>query len=135
VIAHIGALPLEELLPVLTGAGSGLLAVRARIVPRVRRRREASATTEPGSPKLPIRRNTALLSGAVATNTAMLQLVAAVAAISLARILEAGGLLGLGPAIVLAAGALAAVPAGRAMDRFGRIPVLGGPRLNPQMAR
>jgi hypothetical protein len=29
VIAHIGALPLEEVLPVLTGAGSGLLAVRA----------------------------------------------------------------------------------------------------------
>ena len=27
-IAH-GALPLEEVLPVLTGAGSGLLAVRA----------------------------------------------------------------------------------------------------------
>jgi len=33
-------------------------------------------------------------------------------------------LLGLGPAIVLAAGALAALPAGRAMDRFGRVPVL-----------
>jgi hypothetical protein len=39
VIAHIGALPLEELLPVLTGAGSGLLAVWIR--PRVRRRRES----------------------------------------------------------------------------------------------
>jgi MFS family permease len=84
----------------------------------------ATATTEPGSPKLPIRRNIALLSGAVAANTAMLQLIAAVAAISLARVLEAEGLLGLGPAIVLAAGALAAVPAGRAMDRLGRIPVL-----------
>jgi drug/metabolite transporter (DMT)-like permease len=34
------------------------------------------------------------------------------------------GLLGLGPAIVLTAGALAAVPAGRLMDRFGRVPVL-----------
>jgi hypothetical protein len=45
VIAHIGALPLEELLPVLTGGGSGLLAVRAWIVPRVRRRRDASTTT------------------------------------------------------------------------------------------
>jgi hypothetical protein len=46
VIAHIGALPLEEvLLPVLTGAGSGLLAVRAWITPRVRRRRDASSTT------------------------------------------------------------------------------------------
>jgi MFS family permease len=84
----------------------------------------AIATTEPASPKLPIRRNIALLSGAVAANAAMLQLSAAVAAISLDRVLEAEGLLGLGPAIVLAAGALAAVPAGRAMDRVGRIPVL-----------
>jgi hypothetical protein len=39
VIAHIGALPLEELLPVLTGAGSGLLA--AWRMPRVRRRRKS----------------------------------------------------------------------------------------------
>jgi hypothetical protein len=39
VIAHIGALLLEELLPVLTGAGSGLLA--AWIMPRARRRRES----------------------------------------------------------------------------------------------
>ena len=54
----------------------------------------------------------------------MLQLIAAVAAISLDRVLGADGLLGLGPAIVLSAGALAAVPAGRAMDHFGRIPVL-----------
>ena len=54
----------------------------------------------------------------------MLQLSAAVAAISLDRVLGVEGLLGLGPAIVLAAGALAAVPAGRAMDRFGRVPVL-----------
>jgi hypothetical protein len=41
VIAHIGPLPLEEVLPVLTGAGSGLLAVRAWITPRVRRRRQS----------------------------------------------------------------------------------------------
>jgi MFS family permease len=73
---------------------------------------------------LPIRRNIALLSSALAANSAMLQLTAAVASISLARVLEVEGLLGLGPAIVLAAGALAAVPAGRAMDRFGRVPVL-----------
>jgi hypothetical protein len=46
VIAHIGALPLEEVLPVLTGAGSGLLAVRAWIVPRVRRRRESGAVND-----------------------------------------------------------------------------------------
>ena len=39
-IAHIGALPLEELVPALAGTGTGLLAVRAWIILRVRRRRE-----------------------------------------------------------------------------------------------
>ena len=39
-IAHVGGLPLEEFLPVLTGAGTGLLAARAWIMRRVRRRRE-----------------------------------------------------------------------------------------------
>ena len=34
------------------------------------------------------------------------------------------GILGLGPAIFLTAGAIAALPAGRLMDRYGRIPVL-----------
>jgi len=43
VIAHIGALPLEELLPVLSGFGTGLLAVRAWIMLRVRRRRQGAA--------------------------------------------------------------------------------------------
>jgi MFS family permease len=73
---------------------------------------------------MPIARNTALLSAALATNSAMLQLSAAVASITLVLVLDVEGLLGLGPAIVLAAGALAAVPAGRSMDRFGRVPVL-----------
>lgn len=73
---------------------------------------------------LPIRRNTALLSAALATNSAMLQLSAAVASITLVMVLDVQGLLGLGPAIVLASGALAALPAGRSMDRFGRVPVL-----------
>jgi MFS family permease len=73
---------------------------------------------------MPIARNTVLLSAALATNSAMLQLSAAVASITLVLVLDVEGLLGLGPAIVLAAGALAAVPAGRSMDRFGRVPVL-----------
>jgi MFS family permease len=73
---------------------------------------------------LPIRRNTALLSAALAANSAMLQLQAAVASITLVIALGVDGLLGLGPAIVLASGALAALPAGRAMDRIGRVPVL-----------
>lgn len=74
--------------------------------------------------QLPIRRNTVLLSAALAANSAMLQLSAAVASLTLVLVLDIDGLLGLGPAIVLASGALAALPAGRSMDRFGRIPVL-----------
>jgi MFS family permease len=79
-----------------------------------------------GASTLPVGRNTALLSAALAANSAMLQLSAAVASITLALVLDVEGLLGLGPAIVLASGALAALPAGRAMDRVGRVPVLAG---------
>jgi MFS family permease len=79
-----------------------------------------------GASPLPVGRNTALLSAALAANSAMLQLSAAVASITLALVLDVEGLLGLGPAIVLASGALAALPAGRAMDRVGRVPVLAG---------
>jgi MFS family permease len=75
---------------------------------------------------LPIRRNTVLLSAALASNSAMLQLQAAVASLTLVLVLDIKGLLGLGPAIVLASGALTALPAGRLMDRIGRVPVLAG---------
>ena len=54
----------------------------------------------------------------------MLSLTAAVASITSSGVLDLEWLLGLGPAVVLTAGALAAVPAGRAMDRPGRAPVL-----------
>jgi MFS family permease len=73
---------------------------------------------------LPIRRNSILLAAALAMSSAMLQLSAAVASLTLVTVLDIDGLLGLGPAIVLASGALAALPAGRAMDRTGRVPVL-----------
>ena len=74
--------------------------------------------------RLPVKRNTALLSGALAANSGMLQLSAAVASLTLVSVVGVEGLLGLGPAIVLASGAFAALPAGRAMDRVGRVPVL-----------
>jgi MFS family permease len=73
---------------------------------------------------LPIRRNTALLSSSLAMNSATLQLTAAVASLTLVRVVHVEGLLGLGPAIVLASGALAALPAGLLMDRLGRVPIL-----------
>lgn len=79
-----------------------------------------------GAPHLPIARNTALLAAALAANSGMLQLQAAVASITLVAVVGVEGLLGLGPAIVLASGALAALPAGRLMDRVGRVPVLAG---------
>jgi MFS family permease len=59
-------------------------------------------------------------------NSAMLQLSAAVATLTFILVVGVKGLLGLGPALVLGSGALAALPAGRAMDRFGRVPVLAG---------
>ena len=75
-------------------------------------------------PRLPIRRNTLLLAASLAANSAMLQLSAAVATLTVVLVVGVEGLVGLGPAIVLGTGALFALPAGRAMDRFGRIPVL-----------
>jgi hypothetical protein len=40
VIAHVGGVPLEEVLPTLAGTGTGLLVARAWVMLRLRRRRE-----------------------------------------------------------------------------------------------
>jgi MFS family permease len=74
----------------------------------------------------PIRRNTALLAGAMAVNSATLQLVAAVSALTFVLVTGVSGLLGLGPALFLCSSALTAFPAGRLMDRVGRVPVMAG---------
>lgn len=42
-IAHVGAVPLEEILPLATGAGAGLLMARAWMMQRLRQRREPRA--------------------------------------------------------------------------------------------
>jgi MFS family permease len=73
---------------------------------------------------LHIRRNTVLLAATLAVNSAVLQLVAAVASLTFVLVTGVEGLLGLGPAIVLAASGLTALPAGRLMDRLGRRPVI-----------
>jgi MFS family permease len=75
---------------------------------------------------LPIRRNTFLLAATLTSLSGMVQLAVAVATVTLVLVTGIEGILGLGPAIFLTAGALAAVPAGRLMDRYGRIPVLAG---------
>ena len=75
---------------------------------------------------LPIRRNTVLLAGALAVNSAVLQLVAAVSSLTFVLVTGFEKLLGVGPAIFLTSSAVTAVPAGRLMDRLGRIPVITG---------
>jgi MFS family permease len=72
----------------------------------------------------PVRRNTFLLAAGLVCLSGMFQLVVAVATVTLVLVTGIEGILGLGPAIFLVAGALAALPAGRAMDRVGRMPVI-----------
>jgi MFS family permease len=74
----------------------------------------------------PIRRNTVLLAATLTCLSGMTQLAVAVATVTLVLVTGIEGILGLGPAIFLTAGALAAFPAGRLMDHVGRIPVLAG---------
>src|SRR3954462_10819463 len=81
----------------------------------------STATTD-----LHVTRNTLLLASTMAVYSAVLQLVAAVSSITFVLVTGVKGLLGLGPAIFLVASALAAVPAGRLMDRIGRTPVIAG---------
>jgi len=76
--------------------------------------------------QFPVRRNTILLAATMTALSGMVQLAVAVATITLVLVTGIEGILGLGPAIFLTAGALAALPAGRLMDRLGRIPVLAG---------
>ena len=83
-------------------------------------------TTTTAVHDLPIRRNTLLLAATMAIYSAVLQLVAAVSSLTFVLVTGVEGLLGLGPAIFLVASALAAVPAGRTMDRIGRRPVIAG---------
>jgi MFS family permease len=71
-----------------------------------------------------VRRSTFLLAAVLTCLSGMVQLVVAVSTITLVLVTGVEGILGLGPAIFLVAGALAALPAGRAMDRSGRVPVL-----------
>jgi MFS family permease len=81
---------------------------------------------EPVASAKQIRRNTILLSLCLVTLSGVIQLAVAVATITLVLVTGIESILGLGPAIFLTAGALAALPAGRLMDRVGRVPVIAG---------
>lgn len=72
----------------------------------------------------PVRRNTLLLAVGLICLSGMFQLAIAVATVTLVLVTGIEVILGLGPAIFLVSGAAAALPAGRAMDRLGRMPVI-----------
>jgi MFS family permease len=80
--------------------------------------------TPPVATQLNVGRNTLILATTMAVYSAVLQLVAAVSSITFVLVTGVQGLLGLGPAIFLFASAVSALPAGRAMDRLGRRPVV-----------
>ena len=73
-----------------------------------------------------VRRNAFLLAGSLVCNSGAFQLAAALSSLTLVAVTGITGILGLGPAIFLAAGAIAVGPAGRLMDRTGRMPVIRG---------
>ncbi len=77
----------------------------------------------PPSPAL-VRRNTILLAATLTCLSGMLQLVVAVSTITLVLVTGIESILGLGPAVFLASSAVAALPAGKAMDRWARVPVV-----------
>jgi MFS family permease len=73
-----------------------------------------------------VRRNAFLLAGGLVCNSGAFQLAAALSSLTLVAVTGVKGILGLGPAIFLASGAVAVGPAGRLSDRYGRMPVIRG---------
>ena len=74
----------------------------------------------------PVRRNAFLLAAGLVCLSAMFQLAVALATVTLVLVSGIEGILGLAPAVFLMSGAIGVAPAGRAMDRFGRMPVIRG---------
>jgi MFS family permease len=73
-----------------------------------------------------LRTEARLPSRCLVANSGAFQLAAALSSVTLVAVTGVKGILGLGPAIFLTAGALAVGPAGRLMDRVGRMPVIRG---------
>jgi MFS family permease len=72
----------------------------------------------------PAARNAVLLSAGLVCLSGMIQLAVALGTVTLVTVTGVEGILGLGPAIFLIAGAIAVGPAGRISDRVGRMPVI-----------
>jgi MFS family permease len=71
-----------------------------------------------------VRRNALLLAAGLVFQSGMIQLAVALGTVTIVAVKGVKSILGLGPAVFLIAGALAVGPAGRASDRFGRMPVI-----------
>jgi MFS family permease len=71
-----------------------------------------------------VRRNTGVLAGALALAWAVIQVQGSLIALTTESLLRSTALAGLGPATFLVASGLATIPAGRLMDRWGRVPGL-----------
>jgi MFS family permease len=67
-----------------------------------------------------------LLAACLVALSGTVQLVVAVSTVTLVLVTGVEGILGLGPAVFLTSAAAASLPAGRLMDRFGRVPVIAG---------
>jgi MFS family permease len=76
--------------------------------------------------RFPVTRNAVLLAGGLVALNGAVQLFVAISTVTLVAVTGIEGILGLGPAIYLASGALAVFPAGRLGDRVGRMPVIRG---------
>src|SRR3954454_17893942 len=74
----------------------------------------------------PVRRNALLLAGGLVFQSGMIQLAVALGTVTIVAVTGVRGVLGLGPAVFLLAGAIAVGPAGRMSDRVGRMPVIRG---------
>src|SRR5439155_21727438 len=70
------------------------------------------------------RRNAILLAAGLVAQSGMIQLAVALGTVTLVSVTGVQGILGLGPAVFLIAGAIAVGPAGRLSDRVGRMPVI-----------
>jgi MFS family permease len=73
-----------------------------------------------------VKRNAVLLALGLVFQSGMIQLAVALGTVTIVAVTGVKGILGLGPAVFLIAGALAVGPAGRLSDRVGRMPVIRG---------
>jgi MFS family permease len=72
----------------------------------------------------PVRKNALLLALGLVFQSGMIQLAVALGTVTIVSVTGVEGILGLGPAVFLLAGAAAVGPAGRISDRVGRMPVI-----------